>query len=437
MVLQSRAVPRYTSYPTTPHFSETITSKTYESWLAALDSTVEASIYLHIPYCSSLCWFCGCYTKVIRQAPPIKSYLATLANEISSVSQKLNRPVSVNHIHFGGGSPNLLKSEDWETLMAHLKSKFHIVENASIAVELDPRNITKEYVSALSSIGVNRVSLGVQDLNQRVQIAINRIQSVEQVTRVVKWLKGNHIQNINIDLMYGLPHQTVKLVLDTVDKVVSLDPQRVTLFGYAHVPWMRHHQRMIPEETLPDIVEREKQAIVAAERLVREGFIKIGLDHFAKPDDNLSIALTEKRLRRNFQGYTDDISPILFGFGASAISQLPFGYAQNLSSIRQYTDVVHRGRLPITKGHALTSDDRIRADIIENLMCYLTADLNGDNQLIMGAQKKLKNLVDNGMCRLDEERIEVPESSRHLVRLVAAAFDDYLEGGKGRHTSAL
>ena len=198
MVLQSRAVPRYTSYPTTPHFSETITSKTYESWLAALDSTVEASIYLHIPYCSSLCWFCGCYTKVIRQAPPIKSYLATLANEISSVSQELNRPVSVNHIHFGGGSPNLLKSEDWETLMAHLKSKFHIVENASIAVELDPRNITKEYVSALSSIGVNRVSLGVQDLNQRVQIAINRIQSIEQVTRVVKWLKGNHIQNINM-----------------------------------------------------------------------------------------------------------------------------------------------------------------------------------------------------------------------------------------------
>jgi alkylation response protein AidB-like acyl-CoA dehydrogenase len=284
-------VPRYTSYPTAPHFDTAVDAVTYGRWLAELDPALELSLYFHIPFCESMCWFCACHTKVVRRYDPVAEYVATMGQEIDLVADALPARFRAGHLHWGGGSPSILHGDDWVRIVDSLRARFDIATDAELAVELDPRTTTRAYVATLAAAGVNRVSIGVQDIHPEVQQAINRVQPFEVTERVVRWLRGHGIDRINMDLIYGLPHQTTRRVVRMVDRVLSLRPARVALFGYAHVPWMKPHQRMIDESALPDTAERWDQCAAAAARLERAGYIAIGLDHFALPDDELATAL--------------------------------------------------------------------------------------------------------------------------------------------------
>lgn len=437
-------LPRYTSYPTAPHFSAAIGPDTYVRWLAELPVSVSASLYLHVPFCREMCWYCGCHTQIARRDELIAGYQRTLRSEIALVAETIGRRIKVEHIHFGGGTPTIMAPEAFAELMATMRQKFFVLPSAEIAVEIDPRTLTADMVEAMRLSGVNRASLGVQSFDPVVQRAINRVQSYEQTASVVDMLRRAGIEGINFDLIYGLPHQTVASCLDTVRRSLALAPNRFSVFGYAHVPDFKKHQRMINEAVLPDGLARHDQACAIANALKEAGYVQIGLDHFARPDDSMALAFEQGTLRRNFQGYTTDKSETLIGFGASAIGHLPQGYVQNDVQIGAYAQSVAAGRLPTAKGYGLTDDDRLRADIIERIMCEFSADL-GDICARHGAEAgamlqsaaRLKPLISDGVVRVDGDRLAVAKDSRFLVRSVAAAFDAHLDPGKQLHSRAV
>ncbi len=437
-------LPRYTSYPTAPHFSAAIGPDTYARWLAELPVSASASLYLHVPFCREMCWYCGCHTQIVRRDELIAGYQRTLRSEIALVAETIGRRIKVEHIHFGGGTPTIMAPEAFAELMATMRQKFFVLPSAEIAVEIDPRTLTADMVEAMRLSGVNRASLGVQSFDPVVQRAINRVQSYEQTASVVDMLRRAGIEGINFDLIYGLPHQTVASCLDTVRRSLALAPNRFSVFGYAHVPDFKKHQRMINEAVLPDGLARHDQACAIANALKEAGYVQIGLDHFARPGDAMAVAFEEGTLRRNFQGYTTDKSETLIGFGASAIGHLPQGYVQNDVQIGAYAQSVAAGRLPTAKGYGLTDDDRLRADIIERIMCEFSADL-GDICARHGAEAgamlqsaaRLKPLISDGVVRVDGDRLAVAKDSRFLVRSVAAAFDAHLDPGKQLHSRAV
>ena len=433
-------VPRYTSYPTAPHFHDGIDGETYRGWLETLDDAIDLSLYFHIPFCDSMCWFCGCYTKIVNRYEPIHDYLEVLLAEVDLVADTLPKRFDARHAHWGGGSPTMLTGEDWRRIIDRLRDRFELGNEAEIAVELDPRDTTRDYVAALAAAGVNRTSIGVQDFHAEVQEAINRIQPFDVTERVVGWLRDHGIEKLNMDLMYGLPHQTEERVVHMVDLAVRLRPDRVALFGYAHVPWMKTHQKMIDEDALPGAAERWTQFEAASARLVSHGYVAIGLDHFSRPGDDLALALEEDRLHRNFQGYTTDTAPALIGFGASAIGSLPRGYVQNTSPLKQYREAVGAGRFPIGRGFELAAEDRARGSVIERLMCDLTVDLDavaGTAFRFDKEMERLSPLADDGIVTIDGSRISITNDGRPFVRLVAAVFDSYLNVGEKRHSRAV
>jgi len=437
-------VPRYTSYPTAPHFSDAVDGGAYAGWLAALEPSRPLSLYFHIPFCDSMCWFCGCYTKVVKRYAPVRHYLDVLLAEIELVADALPARFGVRHLHWGGGSPTMLKGVDWRRTIDALRRRFDVAETAEIAVELDPRDATEDYIAALASAGVNRASIGVQDFDPEVQAAINRIQPYEVVERVCGWLRKHGIDSINLDLMYGLPHQTDARIEAMVDHAVRLQPARVALFGYAHVPWMKTHQKLIDEAALPGVRARWRQADAGARRLTESGYCPVGLDHFARPDDELARALDAGSVHRNFQGYTTDGAEVLLGLGASAIGRLPQGYVQNSSPLNPYEEAIAAGHLPVVRGIELDADDRLRAEVIERLMCDLAVDLGAvcrrhgvETTVFEDEIERLAPLADDGICTVDGARIAVTEAGRPLVRLVAATFDAYLGRGGGRHSRAV
>jgi oxygen-independent coproporphyrinogen III oxidase len=437
-------VPRYTSYPTAPHFTPAVSGEVYRGWLGDLSPEHALSLYFHIPFCDSMCWFCGCYTKVVNRYEPVQSYLAMLHSEIDLVAAALPGTFSVRHLHWGGGSPTILKPDDWLAVLDHLRRRFDTVDDAEVAVELDPRDTTSEYVAALAAAGVTRVSIGVQDFHPDVQAAINRAQPFGVVERVCSWLRGHGIHDINLDLMYGLPRQSIERVVATIDLAHRLRPSRLALFGYAHVPWMKTHQRMIDETELPDARERWRQFAAASERLQALGYRAIGLDHFARSDDVLAKAQQRGHLRRNFQGYTTDAATVLLGFGASAIGSLPQGYVQNVAPLRDYGEAIAGGRLPVARGVALNADDRLRGAIIERLMCDLQVDLGTlcedhgrEITAVADGLDRLRPLINDGLVVIDGTRVAMTKEGRPLVRLAAAAFDAYLERGEKKHSRAV
>jgi oxygen-independent coproporphyrinogen-3 oxidase len=440
-----RRVPRYTSYPTAPQLHPGIGAVEYGRWLEALPADATLSLYVHIPFCDTLCWFCGCHTKIVRRYEPVAGYLGALADEIGLVAGRLAGSRVVTHVHFGGGSPTLLEPDDLRRLGEALRGSFAIRPDAEFAVEIDPRGLDQARVEALAAMGVNRASLGVQDINPEVQEAVNRIQPFETTARVVAWLRQAGIEAINVDLMYGLPKQTLAGVRKTVDAALELGPDRLALFGYAHVPWMKRHQRLIDEALLPDPTTRWAQFAAAADRLREAGYRPIGLDHFAKPDDPLTVAQGEGRLRRNFQGYTTDAATALVGFGASAIGALPEGFVQNAVPIHAWRDAVLDQRLPVVRGVRIDDDDRLRRDVIERLMCDLAVDLDtvaapygrsGDD--FQTELDSLRPLVADGIAEIEGHRVRVPEGARPLVRIAAAAFDTYLPTNTtARHARAV
>jgi oxygen-independent coproporphyrinogen-3 oxidase len=437
-------LPRYTSYPTAPHFSSGIGPDTYAEWLKALPSHATASLYFHVPFCRSMCWYCGCHTSVARRDEPIAVYASALRCEIDLVSKQIDRRIKVDHIHFGGGTPTIMAPELFSDLIGSIRHCFFVLPSAEIAIEIDPRRLTQAMIDALAFGGVNRASLGVQSFDPVVQRAINRVQSFEETAAATKGLRRAGITGVNFDLIYGLPHQTVASCLDTVRRCVELRPDRLSVFGYAHVPGFKKHQRKIDEAWLPDSLARHDQSHAMANALKEAGYVQIGLDHFALPDDEMAMAFREGTLRRNFQGYTTDKSNVLLGFGASAIGRLPQGYVQNEVGTRAYSQSIAAGRLATVKGYALTSDDRLRAEIIERIMCDFGVDLDpicARHGLVAEAMLKssarLQNLISDGVVELDGTSLALPDASRFLVRSVAAAFDAHLDGSKQLHSRAV
>jgi oxygen-independent coproporphyrinogen-3 oxidase len=436
-------VPRYTSYPTAPHFSPQTGPASYRDWLHALPGTARLSLYLHVPFCKTLCWYCGCHTSVTRHREPIERYVRTLEREIALVAAQTGRR-RVAHIHWGGGTPTIVGPELFASVMGHLRDRFDVDPDAEIAIEIDPRRLDSAMATALGRAGVNRASLGVQTFDPEVQKAVGRIQSSAVTQACADLLRGAGVEAINVDLLYGLPHETVTTCEANVEAALTLKPSRFSVFGYAHVPAMMKHQQMIDATALPDASERLRQERAVGVALIRAGYTRIGLDHYALSGDALSKARLGGTLRRNFQGYTDDPADALIGFGASSIGQLPQGYVQNISNTKGWRDRIEAGELATVRGAALTQDDRLRAAIIERLMCDLRVDVPAilrrkgffpgwlDPELAA-----LQPLVADGLARIEDGVVTIPESARNLVRRVASAFDAYLDPAAGRHAVAV
>jgi oxygen-independent coproporphyrinogen III oxidase len=437
-------VPRYTSYPTAPQFSGAVTNATYREWLMALPPGARVSLYVHIPFCDTLCWFCGCHTRMIRKYAPVSTYLDKLEREIETVAKLLPADASVTHVHWGGGSPTMLSPMDMIRLNAAIHSAFPIARNCDFAVEIDPRGMDDERLDALSETGMTRASIGVQDFDPEVQKAINRIQSFEETRRVAEGLRQRGVASLNVDLLYGLPHQSMAAMLKSLDAVMGLRPDRLALFGYAHVPWMKKHMELIPAEALPAMPERIETAERAAERLLLAGYRRIGIDHFALPSDSLAQAVAAGTLRRNFQGYTTDDSDCLIGLGASSIGQLPQGFIQNETGGQPYERRVGESGLAVSRGFALSDEDRLRAGAIEGLMCQLELDLaklaarHGDAaEALRGEVSALLAEEPAEWFEVTAQGFKVTEIGRPFLRLIAARFDTYLPRGTGRHSSAM
>ena len=440
----ARPVPRYTSYPTAPHFHDGITDADYAGWLGALPVETDLSLYVHVPFCDRLCWFCGCHTKQVLRYDPIAAYLPAVHLEMEQVARLLDGRGRATALHLGGGSPSMLRPDDLQALAQRARQLFNPRTDFEFSIEIDPNDMTEDRYDAFAAAGVTRISVGVQDFDPQVQQAINRLQSFEQTRAVVEGMRQRGVGSVNLDVLYGLPHQTVGSVEATIDQALALNPDRLALFGYAHVPWMKTHQRMIDETRLPDAEERLRQSTAAAARIAAAGYVAIGLDHFAKPADRLAIAAGSGQLRRNFQGYTTDAAPALIGLGASSIGSLPQGYVQNITATGEYIRAIKARGLAIARGIALNSEDRLRGWVIERLMCDLQisiAELRGRfgsaagavlNEMAYAAQCDADGIVD-----FDGQTFAITETGLPYVRSVAAAFDTYLGSGAGRHSAAV
>ncbi|HEY8578356.1 MAG TPA: oxygen-independent coproporphyrinogen III oxidase [Beijerinckiaceae bacterium] len=443
LVLAERNAPRYTSYPTAPHFHEGVGPQAAAEWLGALAPQASLSLYLHVPFCRAICAYCGCNTKAALRDAPLDAYVATLAREIDLVAG-LTPARRARVAHWGGGTPSLLGPRRLEALWRRLDDAFDLADLEEHAIELDPRTVDAELARGLAAIGVNRVSFGVQEFNAHVQKAIGRVQPFEVVEAAVAHARAAGVAAVNLDLMYGLPEQSCDDVRRTASRAADLAPDRLAIFGYAHVPWFKVHQKLIDAAALPGAAERLAQAAVARETLEARGYRAIGLDHFARPDDPLARAAAAGTLRRNFQGYVTDACDALLGLGASSIGRLPQGYVQNATDVAGWRRLVEAGSLPVARGVALTADDRLRAAVIERLMCDFAVDYGamardaaGDETRLDDAAPGLDALAADGVLVREGRRVRVPPAGEPFVRLVAACFDAYLAAARGRHSAAV
>ena len=440
----AKPVPRYTSYPTAPHFHAGVGEAEYAAWLAVLPSDADLSLYVHVPFCDRLCWFCGCHTKQVLRYDPIAAYLPAVHAEMETVARQLDGRGRASALHLGGGSPSMLRPADLNALAEHARDLFGTQRDFEFSIEIDPNDMDEHSYDAFAAAGVTRISVGVQDFDPQVQAAINRIQTFEQTRDVVEKMRLRGVTSVNLDVLYGLPHQTVASVLETIELALAMNPDRLALFGYAHVPWVKKHQMMIDERVLPDAAERLRQSAAAAERIKAAGFVAVGIDHFARPDDGLAKAAESGRLHRNFQGYTTDRAPALIGFGASSIGGLPQGYVQNITATGEYIRAIRERGLAIAKGVAFRDEDRMRGWVIERLMCDFEVSVDelrhrfGPLAAPVVSEMGYAALCDeDGVVSFDGNRFSVTELGRPFVRSVAAAFDTYLAAGAGRHSTAV
>lgn len=440
----ARNLPRYTSYPTALRLAARAEPGPPEHYLAEARGAAALSLYVHVPFCERLCWYCGCNTSVSPQYGRIARYKERLLAELQLWTEALGAPAPLAHVHFGGGSPNALVAQDFLSLVAAVRAALPIRPEAEIAVELDPGRLTDAFVAALGEAGVTRASLGVQTFDPDVQQRINRPQPFAQVAQAVLQLRACGVASVNLDLMYGLPGQTPESVAASARLAASLRPERLAVFGYAHVPWVKKHQAMIPAQDLAGPAGRWEQALAADTALAAAGYTRIGLDHYALPGDPLAIAAAQGQLRRNFQGYTADPAAVLLPLGASSIGQSPGWIVQNAARTDAWAQAITAGRLPIARAAPVTAEDRLRGRIIEQLMCQLQADVGALCRAAGRAEHALDAcleatapLVAEGLCRREGRRLLVAPEARLLVRAVAALFDAYLEAGPGRHARAI
>ncbi len=426
-----KPAPRYTSYPPATQFRPAALEADGPHLEAFRASSEPISLYIHIPFCRELCLFCGCHSIITKRAERIGAYLVALMWEIDLVGQRLGRKLPVAHLHFGGGSPSTLTPEQLAGIMSHVRAHFDLLPDAELAMELDPRTTSPELIAALAQEGFNRASLGVQDFKPEVQQLIHRIQPFETVERVMTGLRAAGITALSLDLMYGLPGQSTQSVAETARLAASLKPERLSLFSYAHVPGMKPYQRALEEAGLPDDMERLSQEHAVRDVLTAEGYVSIGIDHFAKPTDALAVADREGRLSRNFQGYTDDPASLLLGLGASSISDAGTMYAQNDPSLENYQQRLAKGELPIKRVCPQSAEDHLRAGIIRDLMCSFKVDLEAHTKTpaqFAPEMARLAPYVDKGLVRLSGPyAFEVDQVFRMAVRSVASVFDAYLD----------
>lgn len=432
-------VPRYTSYPTAADFTLQVTANQHATWLGGLDAEQSVSVYLHVPYCREICLYCGCNTKMAVRDDVVSSYRRALEAEIALVSGLVNKRLRISRLHWGGGTPSILGAGGLRSVMAAIERRFSFDPGFEHAIELDPRYVTAELANGLAALGITRASLGVQDVNPLVQAAIGRLQPLAMVEAAVDRLRSAGIPGLSFDLMYGLPMQSVESIRKTCASVVSLSPDRIACFGYAHLPELKANQRRIDETRLPSQDERIDQADVMAEELVRNGYLKIGIDHFAKPGDALARAAASRSLHRNFQGYTDDISKILLGLGASSISTFANGYVQTITDVPKYVRAIESGSLASARGCRRDDEDRQRARIIERLMCDFEADLQAiapdldlSEELTM-----LNRMQGEGLVEIGAGKLIMTEAGRPVVRVVAAIFDTFRRNNFARFSAAV
>jgi oxygen-independent coproporphyrinogen-3 oxidase len=435
-------VPRYTSYPTAPHFGGGVDSALFSKWIQAVPAGASISLYLHVPFCRRLCWFCACRTQGTSSDEPVRAYAQTLKAEIALLKRNLAPGITLSRLHWGGGTPTLLPADMMRDLADTIFDAVPMGDGAEFSVEIDPNEIDEARLDALAAAGMNRASIGVQDFDPDIQKTIGREQSYELTKRVADMIRARGVASLNADILYGLPHQTRARIADSVQKLLTLSPDRVALYGYAHVPWMSRRQQMIPSEAMPTPEERLHLFETARQLFTWDGYQEIGIDHFARPTDSMAIAARNGTLRRNFQGYTDDTAPVLIGLGASSISRFPQGYAQNASGTSDHTKAVRMGEFSTHRGHVFAGEDLMRARIIEALMCDFRVD-RAELQRDFGvSDQRLDELFRNaasafdGWVEVDATGFAIPPKSRPLARMIARAFDAY-DQTKAQHSAAI
>ncbi|MDQ3373516.1 MAG: oxygen-independent coproporphyrinogen III oxidase [Acidobacteriota bacterium] len=430
--------PRYTSYPTAPLFSPDFTAADFTNEIITTNLEADesdVSLYFHFPFCESLCYFCGCNMMVSRDRRMIREYNEYLKKEIDLLAPLISESRKVSQMHFGGGTPSYLTPEEILDVGAFIKSKFVFADDLEASVEIDPRGLTFEHMQAFREIGFNRTSFGVQDFNLQVQEAINRVQSEEITRQTVEWARELGFKSVNLDLIYGLPYQTLNSFAETVEKIIDISPNRIAVFNYAHVPWLKKHQNVIPPEALPSPDERLNIFKMTIEKLIGAGYEYIGLDHFAKPTDELAIAQKNNTLYRNFQGYSTKAGCDVYAFGLSAISQFQNIYAQNLKNLKDYYSRVDSREAATNVGYRMTFDDHVRKETIMQLMCHLEInkrdieakfDIDFEDYFADDI-RKLNVFIADGLLENDVDKIKIVGSGILIIRNIAMCFDAYLE----------
>ena len=428
-------VPRYTSYPPANRFEPHTGRLHHRELLAAVEPDKPVSVYFHVPFCRRLCWFCACRTQGTKTLRVVNNYVSDLEKELKQTVAQLPKKLAMSRLHFGGGTPTLLSPALLDRLLFQIDQHFDRAQDFEFSVEVDPTEAPDDVLDSLAHWGMRRASIGVQDFNPSVQEAIGRAQSFEQTRHVVDHMRRNRVESLNVDLLYGLPRQTTETLVDTLDRVAELRPDRIALYGYAHVPHVSKRQIMIPEALLPRPERRHEMSEMARERLCAIGYEAIGIDHFALPTDSLALAARNGRLKRNFQGYTDDPCDTLLGFGASSISKFPKGYVQNAVSTAAYSELVRAGESAARKGFLLSNEDTLIARMIDGLMCYARVD--GDrlarqfparksdiNSSLKDLQRAFPELVE-----LETNTLSLRPGMHAAARLIAARLDHELKSG--------
>ena len=442
------AGPRYTSYPPATVFHESFDAAAAEREIEASnrnDADRGLSLYFHLPFCETLCWFCGCTTVITLDHKLGPAYLDFIEREMDRVVPHVNPNRRVVQLHWGGGTPTFLRPAEIRRLGEAIRSRFRKADDIEASVEVDPRRITREHVEALRDAGFNRASLGVQDVDPKVQEAVHRIQPHETTAEVVRWLREAGFKSLNIDLIYGLPHQTPESYARTLDAVLGMAPDRFAVFSYAHVPWMKPSQKIFEKRDVMPSPETKLQILkLLTERLTGEaGYAYIGMDHFARPTDELAVAQAHRTLQRNFQGYSTRGGTDIYGFGMSAISQTDDAYWQNIKELPNYQQTVADGRLPVARGYRVTEEDKIRRTVIMEVMCNLGLDYAAlSRRLGIPVQERfaaeiegLSDLEADGLLKRTSAGVEITDLGRLLVRVIAMRFDAHLQRKQERRFS--
>lgn len=448
LIKLNQSIPRYTSYPTVPSWGDLLLSDYTDKLKECGIRDEPCAIYIHIPFCKTMCLFCACSVVLSRNSEKERRYVDFLLQEIDLVTKCLENKKNVSEVHFGGGTPTKLEVNDLQRIVEKLKTNFNILPDCQFAIEIDPRTVFEDKgkkLEVLKNLGFNRVSFGVQDTSSKVQDAIRRRQSYEMTQETFFRARDFGFSSINIDLIYGLPLQTVDTFSDTVEKITSLQPDRIALFSYAQVPWLKPHQKAIKQEDLPSLDEKFEIYLLARSHFINSQYVPIGMDHFSKVDDELACAYREKRLQRNFQGYSVRAANETLNFGLSSIGSFLGMYVQNHKELGTYYSSIEKGNLPLHRGKVLTSDDFIRSFVIERLMCdfllnknEISKKFNIDfNKFFAKEMKHLKNFETDGLVEETESFLKATPKGELFIRNIACCFDAYVLQQNGQFSKAV